>query len=154
MNAFRHTCRFAACALAAFGFSGCSSPATEAPVELKPGLYSVKIGSFGQPDAQLCLAGSDTENVDRVIKKYYAFLEEGCPHKKDERVGNAVGGTINCEIDPTAGWTTTYTGSVAADSLTIDAKVVNYAPKIGSENEREETVIDSRLTATRVSDCA
>jgi hypothetical protein len=116
-------------------------------------MYSVKIGPFGKADAQLCFSDSDPENIDRVIKKYYAFLEEGCPHKTDERVGNAISGAISCKIDPTAGWTTTYTGSVAADSLAIDAKIVNYAPEMGAEDKREEITTESRLTIERVGDC-
>ena len=137
--------------IAAFGLSSCSSPESEAPVELTPGMYAIKVGSFGKAKDQLCFSSGDVENVDRLIKKYYAFVEGGCSHKTEPRVGNKVSGAISCEIDPTAGWKTTYTGAVAADSIAVDAQIVNYAND--AAGNREEVTTQGQLTAQRVGDC-
>ena len=151
MSAYRLS-RFAiVCAMAAFGLSSCSNPESEAPVEVTPGMYAIKVGSFGKAKDQLCFSASDADNVDRLIKKYYAFVEGGCSHKTDERVGNKVSGAISCEIDPTAGWKTTYTGTLAADSITVDAEILNYAND--SSGKREEVTTESGLTAQRVGNC-
>lgn len=137
---------------AAFGLSSCTNPESETPVALTPGLYAVQVGSFGKAKDQLCFTNGDDQNVNRLIKKYYAFLEEGCSHKTDARVGNRVSGTISCEIDTTSGFKTTYEGSLTTDSITVDATIVNYAPALGSD-EREEKTTESRLTARRIGPC-
>ena len=152
MSAYRLS-RFAiVCAMAAFGLSSCSNPESEAPVEVTPGMYAIKVGSFGKAKDQLCFSAGDADNVDRLIKKYYAFLEEGCSHKTEPRVGNKVSGAISCEIDPTAGWKTTYTGTLAADSITVNAEIVNYAND--TSGKREEVTTQGQLTAQRVGDCS
>lgn len=135
------------------GSSSCSNPKNEAPVALTPGLYAVQIGAFGKEDSRMCFSGSDVDNVDKLIRKYYAFLEAGCSHKADQRVGNSISGAISCEIDSTAGYNTTYSGILTTDSLTVDATIVNYAPTIGASDKREEVTTESRLNARRVGSC-
>ena len=152
MSAYRLSRSAIFCMIAAFGSASCSNPESEAPVELTPGMYAIKVGSLGKAKDQLCFSASDVDNVDRLIKKYYAFLEEGCSHKTEPRVGNKVSGAISCEIDPTAGWKTTYTGALAAESITVDAEIVNYAND--PADKREEVTTESRLTAQRVGNCS
>ena len=152
MSAYRLSRSVIFCVIAAFGSSSCSNPESEAPVELTPGMYAIKVGSFGKAKDQLCFSASDVDNVDRLIRKYYAFLEEGCSLETEPRVGNKVSGAISCEIDPTAGWKTTYTGILTADSIVVDAEIVNYAND--SSDKREEVTTESRLTAQRVGNCS
>ena len=142
------------CAIAILASPSCSNPESETPVALTPGMYAVQLGSLGKADQQICFSGSDADSVDRLIRKNYAFLESGCSHKADQRVGNRVSGAISCEIDPTAGFRTTYTGTLTADSITVDAEIRNYAPALGSTDKREEVTTESRLTAKRIGDCS
>ena len=152
MSAYRLARSAMFCVIAALGSASCSNPESEAPVELTPGMYAIKVGSFGKAKDQLCFSASHVDNVDRLIKKYYAFIEGGCSHKTEPRVGNKVSGAISCEIDPTAGWKTTYTGALAADSITVDAQILNYANDLSGK--REEVTTESRLTGQRVGNCS
>jgi hypothetical protein len=115
-------------------------------------MYDIKIGSFGKADEQMCFGASDADNFDRIVRKYYYFTAD-CSHKADPRVGNALKGTIQCPIAPTTGWDTSYTASVEAEQLKVDAKIVNYVTE-GSPEKREEIVTEGRLTATRVGNCS
>jgi hypothetical protein len=134
-----------------FGASACSDPSNEPPVALKPGLYGIKIGSFGKAKEQLCFVASDAANLDRLVKKYYNFADD-CSQKVEPRVGNQLQGSVQCPITPTMGWDTTYTASVGAEQLSIDARMVSYVVE-GSPSKREETVTEGTITATRVGNC-
>ena len=142
------------CALALFGLAGCSDPASETPVSLQPGLYELKVGSATpKADDKLCFASGDLENVDRMVRKYYYFLED-CSHSKEERIGNEVKGKVRCEIDPTTGWSTDYKASIAAQKLTIDATMVNYVKNDDpNQGNAEEITNEGRYTAVRIGVC-
>lgn len=139
------------CGLTMFGASACSDPANETPVALTPGLYDIKIGSFGKAKEQLCFAASDALNLGRLVEKYYNFADD-CSQKVEPRVGNRLQGSVQCPITPTVGWDTTYTASVEAEQLSIDARMVSYRIE-GSPSKREETVTEGKITATRVGNC-
>lgn len=144
--------------MCALNLGACSNPASETAVSLQPGRYATSIdGAFKSEmaDSEICFSESDDDgNIVKLVRKQFA-LYESCTHQAAARVGNAIGGTLTCKIDATAGHDTVYKGSLTAELLTIDATSTSYAPALGSTaGEIEEISVAIPLRARRIGNCS
>jgi hypothetical protein len=115
-------------------------PATETPVDLQPGQYQVTMGGGGlakfipvqkdgpgSVDQSICVTAEQAKTWPKPFVQNYLYLHEGCSLTGSKRVGNAVSGAILCPVDPDKAqgkMTVNYTGSMARDAVTVEAKMV------------------------------
>jgi hypothetical protein len=140
----------------AVALAGCSAsdPATEAPVELLPGQYQIRMSggglAAGVPTSQgpgavddsVCIARADDSETVSKLARQYLGMHPGCSHSANDRVGNSVSGKLSCPTDPErapgGAVTTTYTGALTAESVTLEGKVSFDIPQMTAGMSPEE----------------
>jgi hypothetical protein len=162
---------------------GCSAaapdPASEAQVELLDGEYAVTVsgqapGILGTRTKavddlppKLCLAShDDAGKIAKLARTYYGY-SESCPHSGKERIGNQVSGEVACATDPERApggkIGITYTGSLTADSVRLDGKILQDFPTSTMSQEDQQMIEQGKaelekvsivVEAKRIGDCA
>lgn len=158
--------------------SGASDPASEAPVALKAGKYRVEISGQAQTAfmgtqqtqandrGSVCLSSDDDGvKVSKLARGSYS-MHEGCSHSANDRVGNSVSGRVSCPTDPErmpgGEIAIEYTGTLAADMITLEGKQKMDLPTANLTEEekqllsRSDEVFDKVsiiVKAERIGDC-
>ena len=167
----------AAAVLSIAALAGCGpepDPATEAPVELKPGLYKAALydaGPFGTMSNsrkrarfdQICVTEGDIDDFPRKLVEGYLLPDPICDFEENPRVGNAFSGKITCSADQekvSGGFVTDYSGLIAVDKVTVDAKrsynMTAKDPRQGAQLEQGKALMNMvalQVGAERVGDC-
>src|SRR3954471_20760385 len=85
-------------------FACSSDPASEAPVELRTGMYQVNIGggtivdlSHGRQSGEICLDPSQTSELPGDPLQVLTGSWSDCLAQIEPRKGNAIGGTRTCD---------------------------------------------------------
>ena len=114
---------------AAAVLAGCSNPATEAPVDLAPGLYDVTLGGgtmialkSNQRTDRICFAPENSLAFPREPLSHILPQWDGCADEAPQPVGNAIRGARRCP-DRKTPVAIEYAGSHSSDSFTIEGTV-------------------------------
>lgn len=129
----RHMICAAMVCLNATACSNAPDAASEVPVDLSPGQYTVtfstggllKSGS-GEKSHLLCFRkGDGALFAHRLVQNYYA-LHASCSGNPAPREGNAVGGEIRCSADPKLADGANrfiYSGAVAQNRVKVEVRI-------------------------------
>lgn len=138
--------------------AGCArDPASEAPVQLQPGLYQVAVGggtivrlTSDQRTDQVCLSPPDA--IDFAKSPLYPTIGawDGCAETPEEPKGNAISGKREC-LDRKTPVTATFAGSHTADSFEIHGAVAQGSDENSSVMHLGSG--DFTLTGKRIGDC-
>lgn len=136
---------------------GCArDPASEQPVELKPGLYEVTVGGgtlvrlpSDQRTDRICLSVPDA--IDFAKSPLYPTIGawDSCTESPDEPKGNALSGKRQC--DRRAPLTVAYTGSHTADSFELRGTVTQGSDE--NESVMRLGSGDFSISGKRITDC-
>jgi len=138
--------------------AGCGrDPASEAPVQLQPGLYQVAVGGgtlvrlpSDQRSDQICLSPPDA--IDFAKSPLYPTIGtwDGCSETPEEPKGNAISGKREC-LDRKTAVTATFAGSHTADSFEIHGTVTQGDDESASIMRLGSG--DFTLSGKRLGDC-
>lgn len=158
------------CALLA----GCArDPATEAPVQLRPGLYKASLqgrgdgpfstGGPSELQKEVCVGADRAEFFPQMYVRQYLAMGEQCDGPLTERAGNQIKGKVICPLgDSVRGqFVTSFEGAVSEEEVNVAAvtRLENLSGSPEQLAELEKTPltgegIDLQLTIARVGDCA
>jgi hypothetical protein len=153
------------------GLAACSpsapDPATAAPVDPLPGLYTIALSGAGlaglatrpskdEEDA-VCVRASDSPGfADRLVSNSFT-LHPVCRDEREPRAGNTIRGIITCPLDSrmAAGTSTvTYEGIVSADLVEATGKLsIDARPAPGQLNPEEQRQLALGRRWCGMSDC-
>lgn len=166
---------------AGLALASCGGPArdaaSEAKVDMKPGLYTITGGAKGIPSAasanapgggpkDVCLTPGRLDGWPLPFVRQYAALHPGCESQGLKRTGNAFSGTYECPVDPdraTGSATVTYEGEISPTETVLRTNVqMNVEPVNASEEDKRDMALAktamSHITlvfrATRKGDCS
>jgi hypothetical protein len=146
--------------------AGCSAsdPAAETPVELTPGQYQISMSGGGMAagvpmsqgpgavDDSICISRADDSETVSKLARQYMGMHSGCSHSANDRVGNSVSGKLSCPTDPERApggeISTTYTGVLTAESVTLEGQIKYDIPQMtAGMSPEEQAQIDQGLKA-------
>ena len=140
--------------------SACSSPESEAPVDLKPGQYEVTVanssGRFGPPGEtkSLCFMSDHAKDFASEPLKDVVPIH-GCDDKIGERKGNTFSGTRQCTAEPGDGMRIEmrmdWHGQMSTESFQIDASLATKGLSAGPGSGDLNTNVT--ITGKRTGDC-
>ena len=142
----------------------CSAdPATEPPVDLKPGLYQVTLGGgtvvelkAGGRQAEICFAADNalalpSDPISHIIPDW-----DGCTTRHDEPRGNAMSGERTCPggegYRRKKSMRMAYSGSHGTEDFRIDGEVTQGDDEGGGVSHLGSGPF--RITGTRVGECS
>jgi len=140
--------------------SACSSPESEAPVDLKPGQYDVTMANssprFGPRNEtkSLCIMADHakafpTEPLKDIIPIH------GCDDTIGERKGNTFSGVRQCTAEPGDGMhfemRMDWHGQLSAERFQIDASLATKGLSVGPGSGDLSTTVT--ITGKRTGDC-
>ena len=146
------------------GLAGCSAsdPATETPVDLRPGLYQVSVGGGTivelkprYSSGEACFAADNALAFPRDSVSHLIPDWDGCSTTHDDPKGNAISGVRNCPSG--AGYKRKmsvrmeYQGSHSSDAFTINGHVSMGDDEGGGVMHLGSG--DFRITGKRIGDC-
>ena len=152
-------------------------PASEAPVDMNPGLYVISGGAKGVPSAtsanapgggpkEVCLTSGRLEGWPLPFVREYAALHPGCSSDGLKRTGNAFSGSFSCPVDPekaTGAAKVTYEGEVSETETELRTNVAfDMEPVNATEEEKRQLAMGKAMMsamtlafkATRKGDCS
>lgn len=163
-------------AVSSLGLAGCANdPASQPPVELKPGLYEFSVGGAVGPinamersDRTMCVRPRHVQHFPNTLAEKAFVFHGSCQPNRSPRVGNAVSGEVTCPVDPkmAAGHTRmSYSGVVTEDGVqitarvSVDAQYNENALRDGEKIQLEMAMkameqVRPRVTARRIGICA
>lgn len=151
--------------------SACGSDAaTQAPVQLKPGLYKasysasiytpLKHSGEGEPAGKVCVSPDEAASFPQSYpRKHFSRLGASCGGPLTERVGNRITGKVVCSnADGGPGDVTfEFEGDVAEEAVDVSAKLQLRLPDdAAAAGELDPSALDDmrlELSLRRVGDC-
>ena len=144
--------------------TGCSDPAGQEPISLRPGLYSLAMKGEVDPrfseefernqseKRKLCISAARATSFAEFPLKDTLEVGGECSSSKQLRVGNTFSGKRVCAgPQPPLTATISYTGQLAADNFTIDAHVdVKFDPEYQG---MREISYQMKIEGKRIGDC-
>jgi hypothetical protein len=138
--------------------ASCSrDPASEAPVELRAGLYQVNIGGGtivelkdGARGGEVCLDSYSASEFPNDPVQALAGSWDGCSAKIEPRKGNAISGARTCE-QRAMPMTMNYSGSIAQDGFIIHGTVAQGSDE--SESRMHLGSGDFTISGKRAGGC-
>lgn len=116
------------------GVAGCSSPETEKPVDLQPGLYEIAVGggtivelASGKRTDRICFQSDNAAAFPREPLSHIIEHWDGCSDELTDPKGNAISGARKCAGGEGHRRKTSvlakYSGSHSTDSFKIEGAV-------------------------------
>ncbi|WP_428409670.1 DUF3617 domain-containing protein [Hyphococcus sp.] len=120
--------------VAAQACSETSDPASEAPVDPKPGLYEIAISGAGllknvesnKAPKTYCLTEIQAASFPHMLAENYYKLSPLCTVQRGQREGNLIAGEISCAADPKMASGSNrflYEGSVGEEKTTVNVRM-------------------------------
>ncbi len=153
---------FAGLALLMTGCGTSRDPASETPVELRPGEYKTSFTGSAMGMALPKSKGDAKDNLvcltEQKIKVWPKQIVEGlipmppgtCQFESEPRVGNALKGKLTCPTDPKFGeggsYAISYEGDLTETSTTLNTKIgVSFKPSAAMIEKDAKTVAQAQM---------
>lgn len=134
--------------------SGCAArdPATEAPVQVKPGMYEAEMSAgFGpfslgasETSRRSCVTADEAEHFPQVFTRKYLSMDGACDGPLSERKGNLVTGELTCAPDEDKIFKMQYAAAVSEEQVDVGIK-----GEIGMSAEALEKSADTAAKLSR-----
>lgn len=148
--------KFIGTGLAFLMLGACSDAASQAPVDLKPGLYDINVSgdqylyaARNEPRAQKCFTDFEAKEVGRLPMLHATYRDDDCTDTVEGRQGNAIKGKRFCSraaFRDNDDWQATYVAEISEDGFIIKGE---------TRDEFDETggITQWRAVGRRVGDC-
>jgi hypothetical protein len=147
--------------------AGCKrDPATEQPVQVKPGMYEAKMtAGFGplslsasEGSRRSCVTADEAEHFPQVFTRRYLSMDGACDGPLSERTGNLVTGKMSCKADKGKSLEMTYAAAVGEEAVdvTVEGTMQMSAELIehsDSEVAKLSRAVKLGVAIKRVGDC-
>lgn len=117
---------------ATLALTGCAArdPASETPVQVKPGLYEAEMSAgFGpfslgasETARRSCVTPDEVEHFPQVFTRRYLSMDGECDGPLSERKGNLVTGELTCAPDEDKVINFNYAATVSEQQVDVDLK--------------------------------
>ena len=148
--------------------TGCANadPASEAPVQVKPGMYEAEMSAgFGpfslgasETEKRSCVTADEVEHFPQVFTRRYLSMDGECDGPLSERKGNLVTGELTCAPDDDKSIKLNYAATVREERVDVAIKgeigmTADMLEKSSETAAKLSRAIEMSVAIKRIGDC-